>query len=234
MALLALLAGQIAAFTAPPDRVQGQVQRIMYVHVPSAWAMYLTVIVVGVSSLLYLITRQWRWDLIAHAAGELAVVLCGLALVTGGIWGKPTWGTWWTWDARLTSTALMFIIFAGYLLLRSFVEDPGRRARLAAVVGIIGLADVPIIHLSVYWWRTLHQAPSVLRPPVVLRTQGPAIEDPRMLAALLINVAAFTLLYFFFLIHRVRLGQLQGELEAPKPEMAPLAAGAVHVEGGAG
>jgi heme exporter protein C len=194
-----LIAGLLAAFgLAPRDAVQGQVQRIMYVHVPAILAAYAAIALVLVGSIGYLATRRAAWDHAARAAGELAVCFIGLTLATGSIWGKPTWGTWWTWDARLTSTAVLFVIYLGYLLLRSVVEDPERAATYAAVLGIVGALDVPIIHFSVEWWRTLHQPATVLKP------QAPSI-DPGMLIALLLNVAAFLATFAYLANRRYRL-----------------------------
>src|SRR5262245_43886682 len=189
---------------APRDAVQGQVQRIMYVHVPSILAGYVAIGLVLVGSVAYLWTRQPAWDRMAAAAGELAVCFIGLTLATGSIWGKPTWGTWWTWDARLTSTALLFVIYLGYLLLRSVVEDPERAATYAAVLGVVGALDVPIIHFSVEWWRTLHQPATVLKP------QAPSM-DPAMLRALLVNIVAFLATFAYLAIRRYRLLTLRAE-----------------------
>jgi heme exporter protein C len=189
---------------APADAVQGNVQRIMYVHVPAILTGYAAIGLVLVASLAYLWTRRPSWDRAAAAGGELAVCFIGLTLATGSIWGKPTWGTWWTWDARLTSTALLFVIYLGYLLLRSVVDDPERAATYAAVLGIVGALDVPIIHFSVEWWRTLHQPATVLKP------QAPSM-DPTMLWALLTNIAAFLLTFAYLATRRFRLLTLQAE-----------------------
>jgi heme exporter protein C len=189
---------------APGDAVQGNVQRIMYVHVPAILAGYAAIGLVLVASVAYLATRGPAWDRAAAAGGELAVCFIGLTLATGSIWGKPTWGTWWTWDARLTSTALLFVIYLGYLLLRSVVDDPERAATYAAVLGIVGALDVPIIHFSVEWWRTLHQPATVLKP------QAPSM-DPTMLWALLTNVAAFLATFAYLAMRRYRLLTLRDE-----------------------
>jgi heme exporter protein C len=189
---------------APADAVQGNVQRIMYVHVPAILTGYAAIGLVLVASLAYLWTRRPAWDRAAAAGGELAVCFIGLTLATGSIWGKPTWGTWWTWDARLTSTALLFVIYLGYLLLRSVVDDPERAATYAAVLGIVGALDVPIIHFSVEWWRTLHQPATVLKP------QAPSM-DPTMLWALLANIGAFLLTFAYLATRRFRLLTLQAE-----------------------
>ncbi|MFQ5848650.1 MAG: heme ABC transporter permease CcmC [Candidatus Methylomirabilales bacterium] len=190
---------------APPDAYQGQVQRIMYVHVPSAWVAYLAFLVVFISSILYLWRGNPAFDQVAHASAEVGVVFTGLAILAGSIWGKPTWGVWWTWDARLTTTAILLLIYIGYLMLRSFVEDQSRGARYAAVLGIVGFLDIPIIHKSVEWWRTLHQPPSVMRP------EGSAVAPP-MLFTLLVSVAAFTLLYLYLLSQRLHLEHLDAEI----------------------
>jgi heme exporter protein C len=206
LALLAVLIGLYLAFAyAPTDGLQGDVQRIMYIHVPTAWVAFLAFFVVFVSSLVYLWKRLAEADRLAYASAEIGVLLTALTLIDGSIWGKPTWGTWWTWDARLTTTAILFVIYVGYLMLRSFVEEPERRARLAALVGIVGFIDVPIIYMSVLWFRTLHQPPSIQR--------GGASMPDAMLFTLLFNFGAYTLVYLFFLVKRVRLASLEALAE---------------------
>ena len=205
LALASLAAGLVMAFlVAPRELTQGNVQRIMYVHVPAAWVAYLAFVVVLVASIAYLATRRPGADHLAHASAEAGVVFTGLAIVAGSIWGKPTWGTWWTWDARLTTTAILFVIYLGYLLLRGMIDDPERGARYAAVVGIVGALDIPLVHFSVLWWRTLHQPPSVGRPEA-------SAMDPIMLVTLLVNVAAFTLLYAYFVGKGVRILRRRAE-----------------------
>ncbi len=205
VAVLLLLAGLVAGLgLAPRDAVQGNVQRIMYVHVPAILTAYTAIGAVLVASIAYLWRGRAAWDRVAAATAELGVCFIALTLVTGSIWGKPTWGTWWTWDARLTSTALLFVIYLGYLLLRSVVEDRERAATYAAVLGILGALDVPIIHFSVQWWRTLHQPATVLRP------QAPAM-DGTMLAALAVNVVAFLCTFAYLAIRRYRLLTLEAE-----------------------
>lgn len=206
LALVLLAIGLwLALGVAPPDAVQGNVQRIMYVHVPAILTAYVAIGLVLVASVAYLWTRRAAWDRVAAASGELAVCFVGLTLATGSIWGKPTWGTWWTWDARLTSSAILFVIYLGYLLLRSVVDDPERAATYAAVLGIVGALDVPIIHFSVEWWRTLHQPATVLKP------QAPSM-DPIMLRALLLNVVAFLATFAYLAARRYRLLTLKAEL----------------------
>jgi heme exporter protein C len=206
MALLAVLVGlYLAFFYAPADALQGDVQRIMYVHVPTAWIAFFAFFVVFVASVVYLWKRWPEADRMAYASAEIGVLFTALTLIDGSIWGKPTWGTWWTWDARLTTTAILLVIYVGYLMLRSFVEEPERRARLAALVGIIGFIDVPIIYMSVLWFRTLHQPPSI---------QAGGVTMPEsMLFTLLFNFSAYTLVYFFFLVKRVRLESLHAIID---------------------
>jgi len=214
LAVIGLVTGLYSAFVyAPPDAVQGEVQRIMYLHVPLILVSYLAFFVVFVTSILYLARRRERHDAIAHSSAEIGVLFTALAIAAGSIWGRPTWGTWWTWDARLTTTTILLLIFIGYLMLRALVDDPSRGATFSAVLGIIGFLDVPIIHMSVVWWRTLHQPASVLRP-------GPSTVAPDMQVALYTNLAAFVLLYAYFLVKRVRLEKARWELNRLRMEGA--------------
>lgn len=214
LAVIGLVTGLYSAFVyAPPDAVQGEVQRIMYLHVPLILVSYLAFFVVFVTSILYLARRCERHDAIAHSSAEIGVLFTALAIAAGSIWGRPTWGTWWTWDARLTTTTILLLIFIGYLMLRALVDDPSRGATFSAVLGIIGFLDVPIIHMSVVWWRTLHQPASVLRP-------GPSTVAPDMQVALYANLAAFVLLYGYFLVKRVRLEEARWELSRLRMEGA--------------
>ncbi len=187
---------------APPDAVQGQVQRIMYLHVPSILTAYLAFFAVFVFSILYLWKRDLRFDAVAFSSAEIGVVFTGITLATGSIWGKSTWGVWWTWDARLTLTAILFTIYVGYLMLRSFAEDPQAGARYAAVLAVLGFLDIPLNHFAVYWWRTLHQPSSIIRPG------GPSVA-PAMLVPLAVNLAGLLLLYGYFLLERVRLERIR-------------------------
>jgi heme exporter protein C len=197
-------------FRAPPDAFQGEVQRIMYLHIPSILTAYLSFFLVFVGSCLYLWKREKRDDILAYAAAEIGVLFTALTIIEGSIWGKPTWGVWWTWDARLTLTAILLLIFAGYLMLRSLTDDETRAASSAAVLGIIGFLDIPLIHMSVYWWRTLHQPPSILRPD---KAPWENIH-PAMLTALALNFVGFVLLYFYLLSLRFRLGEMRQEIKA--------------------
>src|SRR5439155_21756075 len=145
----------------PPDADEGDVFRLIYLHVPSAWLAYAAFAVVFAASIAYLRTSRTRWDRLAAASAEVGVLFTALTLVIGSIWAKPVWGTWWTWDPRLTTTAILLLIYLGYLAVRRLPDSPARRGRWAAVVGVVGFVDVPIVHLSVTWWRSLHQAPAV-------------------------------------------------------------------------
>ncbi|MGH7313685.1 MAG: heme ABC transporter permease CcmC [Candidatus Rokuibacteriota bacterium] len=206
LATLGLAAGLVLAFgVAPREELQGNVQRIMYLHVPSVLVAYLAFAVVLVASVAYLARRAEAADRLAQASAEAGVLFTGITIASGAIWGKPTWGTWWTWDARLTSVAILFVMYLGYLLLRAMIEDRERAARYSAVLGIVAALNIPLVHFSVYWWRTLHQPPSILKP-------GPSTMPPIFLVVLLVNLAAFTLLYAWFVFKRVRL--LRREQEA--------------------
>jgi heme exporter protein C len=212
-----VVSATLSLVVAPPDAVQGEVQRLMYVHVPAAWLAYLSFFVVFVASVAYLKTRRIRWDRIAAASAEIGVLFTALAIALGALWGKPIWGTWWTWDPRLTTTAMLLLIYLAYLAVRRVVDNPSRRARWAAVIGIVGFVDVPIVHLSVVWWRSLHQQATLLR------VGGPEIHGS-MLAALLVGVAAFTLVYAYLMTLRLRVGRLEERAvrEALSPQVGAL------------
>jgi len=205
--LAGLVAGLVMGLgIAPRETTQGNVQRIMYLHVPSVGVAYLAFAVVLVASIVYLVRRAEAADRLAHASAEVGVLFTGLTIATGSIWGKPTWGTWWTWDARLTTVSILFIMYLGYLLLRGMIDDRERGARFAAVLGIVAAFNIPLVHFSVLWWRTLHQPPSLMKP-------GPSMPGI-IAAALLVNFAAFTLLYVYFVIRRVRVLRLEAEAAA--------------------
>ena len=216
----------LSLVVAPPDAEQGDVQRLMYVHVPAAWLAYLAFTVVFVASIAYLRTKRTRWDRLAAASAEVGVLFTALTIVLGSLWGKPIWGTWWTWDPRLTTTAVLLLIYVGYLAVRRLPESPARRARWSAVIGIAGFVNVPIVHLSVVWWRSLHQDPTILR-------LGAPTLDATMLVALLAGVAAFTVAYTYLVALRLRVGRLEealvGEALSLRPQ-EPLARAAVFSE----
>lgn len=212
----------MALFVTPPDAEQGQVFRLIYVHVPSAWLAYLSFTVVLVASVAYLRTRASRWDRLAGASAEVGVVFTALTLALGSIWAKPVWGTWWTWDPRLTTTAVLLLIYLGYLAVRRLSDDPRRRATWSAVVGVVGFVDVPIVHLSVVWWRSLHQAPAVAKV-------APRMA-PIMAWTLVLSVVSFTILFAYLVTLRLRVGRLEERAvaEALSPRIgAPAAAAAV-------
>ncbi|HET7599200.1 MAG TPA: cytochrome c biogenesis protein CcsA [Gemmatimonadales bacterium] len=196
IALLGVAATYVVAigFT-PVEAHQGLAQKIFYVHVPAAWGALMAFSLVGIVSALYLWLADPRLDLFAAASAEVGVAFSAVMLTTGPIWAKPIWGTWWTWDARLTLTLFLFFLFVGYLALRAALHDPQERARFSAVVGIMGLLLVPFIHLSVYLFRTLHPQPVVLKP------SAPSLPW-EMLRTLLFSTAAFTLLYVGFVTVR--------------------------------
>ena len=201
---LAALVG-FGLWGAPPDEVQGDAQRVMYLHVPAAWLAYLAFFITAVASALFLWrrTRSPVWDRVAGASAELGVMFTALALVLGAIWGKPVWGIWWAWDARLVSTALLFFLFLGYLALRRIPGDPVGAAKRNAIAALIAFVDVPIVHFSVEWWRTLHQQATVFSPKLSPQIHGV------MALTLWIGTIAFTLLFVYLLDRRYRLAVLE-------------------------
>lgn len=208
LAALGLAAGlTVALLIIPPDAIQGEVQRIMYLHVPMAWNSYMAFAVVCFCSVAYLVRRDPAWDRRAASSAEIGVLFTSLTIAAGSIWGRPTWGTWWTWDARLTTTAILLFIYVGYLVVRQVVDEPARRARLAAVIGILGFLDIPLIRLSVKWWRTLHQQPTVFRV-------GGMTIDKFMLMTLLLNLCAYGCLYIYMMFKRTELEAVREALDA--------------------
>ena len=202
------LTAWLALVVSPPDVNQKDAVRLLYLHVPTAWlAMYVSFAVTTLASLFYLWprTRSRFWDLAAGASAEVGVLFIGLTLAIGSIWGRSTWGVWWTWDARLTSTAVLFVLYLGYLAVRRVPADPEVRSKRAAIVAVAAFVDVPIVHQSVEWWRTLHQPASLLDRQ---RLFDPQIKGT-MALALFVGVLAFTLLYAWLLIHRFRLARLE-------------------------
>lgn len=198
-----LIGAQLLGFlTSAPDRDMGHLQKIMYVHVPAAWIMSLTFAVVLFYSFRFLWKGNEFDDLMAASAAEVGAAFNGLTLVLGMIWGKPTWGVWWTWDARLTSTLVLFLIFIGYLALRAFVDDPQRRGQWSAAVGILGAINVPIVYMSVRWWRTLHQVQS-----------SPSTVDPMYVLSLRANAFAFLFIMIYFIRRRYEAACLERAAE---------------------
>jgi heme exporter protein C len=205
---LAVLA-VFALWIAPEDAVQEEAQRIMYLHVPTAWLAYLAFGITAIASALFLWprTRSLVWDRLAGASAELGVLFTGLALAMGSLWGKPVWGVWWAWDARLVTTAVLFFLYLGYLALRRIPGEPIGNGKRNAIAALIAFVDVPIVHFSVEWWRTLHQKATVFNPQLSAEIHG------TMALTLWIGVIAFTILYVYLLDRRYRLASLEDEVE---------------------
>lgn len=192
---------------APPEKMMGDVYRIIYVHVPNAWVGLLACSINFVASVLYLVRDSWKADAMAEASGEVGVLFATLLIMTGSIWGRPTWGVWWTWDPRLTTAAILLVAYAGYLALRRFIDEPERRATWSAVAAILIAANIYVVWKAVDWWNTLHQMRS-----------SPSDMSPEMAWSLHANAWAFLLLYLTFLRFRYRLGRKRQQLElAPPP-----------------
>jgi heme exporter protein C len=198
----------------PTEADQGIVQRIFYFHVPCAWVAFAAFAQVAISGVFYLWLGQQVWDDLGYAAAESGMVFCTLVLITGSIWAKPIWGAWWTWDSRLTTTLILWLLYGGYLMLRAMADDTPQVARFSAVVGIAAALDVPIIIVSVRLWRTIH--PAVL----VTRQGGHGLEDPRMVATLLVSMAAFTALFVWLLCLRFATLRTQTRLNKVARELA--------------
>ncbi|MGK5093201.1 cytochrome c biogenesis protein CcsA [Deltaproteobacteria bacterium TL4] len=194
----------------PVESEMGFIQKIMYLHLPSVLVTYLAFFVSFTCSIAYLWKRDLLFDQIARSSVEIGLIFCALVLITGAIWGKPTWGTYWVWDARLTTTLLLFLIFAGYILLRMFSTDHEKEARFSAVLAIIGFLDIPIIHQSVKWWRTLHQPTTMFK---VEAGQAKPSMPPELLYPLLTSLAVFFLFYVFLLVFRLQVEQKHHELQ---------------------
>ena len=193
----------------PVETSQGFAQKIMYLHVPTVIIAYLAFFIVFAFSIAYLWKRDLMFDRIAKASAEVGLLFCALVLITGAVWGRPIWGTYWVWDARLTTTLLLFLIFMGYFLLRMSTGDRDKESRLAAVIGIIGFLDIPIIHKSVEWWRTLHQPTTLFKAKEGIAK--PSIPD-ELLYPLLATMLVMLLFYLFLLQLRYRVEASQDEL----------------------
>ncbi len=187
----------LALVVAPPDYQQGDAVRIMYVHVPAAWMATFTYAIVAIASAIALVWRHPLAEVGARAAAPIGAAFTAVALLTGSIWGKPMWGTWWVWDARLTSVLILFFVYLGYIALHDAFEDPARGARAASILALVGAINLPVIKFSVDWWNTLHQ------PASILRLGGPTIH-PSMLWPLLFMVLAFKLYFVTLLLLRMR------------------------------
>lgn len=187
----------------PTEEHTGIIQRIFYFHVPVAWVAFLAFFITFIFSILYLWKRETKWDAIAHASAEIGVLFTSLVLITGPIWAKPVWGIWWTWDARLTTSLVLWLIYIAYLLVRSFATESARGARYGAVVGIVGFIDVPVVFIAVSLWRTQH--------PTTIIFEG-GLTTP-MLMTLVVCVVAFTVLYVLLTIQSANLKAMQVKIE---------------------
>jgi heme exporter protein C len=199
-------------FYAPIESKMGVVQKIFYFHVPLAWNAFLGFAIVFWCSFRYLATRDPKWDARALSAAEVGVLFTTLVLITGPIWAKPVWGIWWTWDARLTLTFVLWLIYAGYLMLRRYVDSPERRAALSAIVGIVGFIDVPLVYFAIRWWRTQHPQ------PVVMGGEDSGL-DPKMATTLWVSTAAYLLLFAALYRRRLSLEYTRADVDALRDEM---------------
>ncbi len=208
IAVLAAIFGDTLVFSfasyVPTESSMGIIQRIFYFHVPAAITPFLAFFVTFVASIGYLATRRLAWDHVALSSVEIGVTFCTIVIVTGPLWARPVWGSWWPWDPRLTTTLILWLLYIAYLLLRSYSENREQQARFCAVLGIVAFLDVPIVYFSVKWWRGVH--------PIVFGSGGGGIA-PRMMHTFLAALVTFFLLYAFMLFHRVRLARMEDDFE---------------------
>ena len=189
---------------APTEKTMGAVQRIFYFHLPLAWNSFLAFLIVFIGSVIYLVKRSMKWDIVAGAAAEIGVLFSTLVLITGSIWARRAWNAWWVWEPRLTTMLVMWLIYLGYLMARGAIEGDERRARVSAVMGIVGFLNVPIVFMSIHWWRTMH--------PVLINKERMGLAVP-MLVTLVVCLFAFTMLFYYLLQKRVRLGTIEYSLK---------------------
>ena len=213
-----LVAGLVLGFRAPPDYQQGDTVRIMFIHVPSAWMAMFCYSALAASSAAALVWRHPLAEIAAQQTAPLGAGFTAICLITGSLWGAPMWGTWWVWDARLTSVLVLFFLYLGYIALVHAFDDPSRGIRAASVLALVGWINVPIIKFSVDWWNTLHQ------PASVMRLGGPSI-DPSILTPLLVMAVAFTLLFVVLLMVRMRAALLERKIRALRQLEAERAGG---------
>ena len=205
--ILMVVSLYMAFFYAPREQTMGDVQRIFYFHVPAAWTSFLAFFFVFIYSMVYLAKRDKRWDTFAAAAAEVGILFSTVNIITGPIWAKPVWGVWWTWDARLTLTLVLWLTYVAYLMLRHYVNDPERRAAYSAAIGIVGFIDVPLVYFSIRWWRTQHPQ------PVIAGGEDSGL-DPRMWYTVFVCFATFLCLFAYLWRKRVRLEHMrEDELE---------------------
>ena len=197
-------AGYAAIYIAPEERTMHEIQRIFYVHVPSAWTAFTAFFIVLISNITYLVRRDMKWDWLGVAATEVGVAFCTVMLVTGPIWAKPVWGIWWTWDERLTSTFVLWLMYIAYLILRTLLPDSEKRARICAVFGIFAFLDVPLVYFSIWLWRTQHPQPVI---------GGGGSLDPTMFRVLLTCWGALLCVMSLLIRQRYRLEEMRHEVE---------------------
>lgn len=208
--ILLVIATGMVFFYAPMEAVMGQVQRVFYFHVSAGWVGMLGFLVAAIAGVIYLRSGDRRWDIVGLSAVEIGMVFAFINIVTGSIWARPIWNTWWTWDPRLTTATIMELIYAAYLMLRQGIEDPDRRARFGAVYAIVGFLSVPLTFFSARLFRTIH--------PVVIGTNQPGAQGafdmtPKMLQTFLFSLLTFSFIFADLLWHRVRLGRLAEKVE---------------------
>ncbi len=207
LSLVLMMAALYLVFVyVPTEKTMGIVQRIFYLMVPMGWLALLSFFVVFIGSILYLTKRESKWDILAHSSAEVGIIFTTLALITGAIWAKPVWGVWWTWEPRLTATLILWLIYLAYFMVRSFATEESRGARFAAVVGIIGFIDIPIVALATTLWRGMHPGPVIFQGGLA----------PSMLLTLVVSLGAFTSLYSLLLIQRVSIKNSEIEVKKLK------------------
>ncbi|GAB6171481.1 cytochrome c biogenesis protein CcsA [Paradesulfitobacterium aromaticivorans] len=195
----------LALVYAPTEKTMGDIQRIFYFHVASAWLGMFAFLVVFVASILYLITKEFKWDIFANTSAEIGVVFTTIVLITGPLWARPIWQTWWSWDPRLTTTLIMWFLYLAYGRIRKAIPDEEKRARYAAIYGILAFIDVPIVFFAIRWWRTMH-------PGALISSSGIGLA-PDMKPAFFLSLISFTLLYFYLMSKSYRIERLSIELK---------------------
>ncbi len=215
--ILLLVATGMVFLYAPIEAVMGPVQKVFYFHVATAWVGMISFGVAAIAGIIYLRTKNMLWDIVAVSSVELGMMFMFIAIVTGSIWARPSWNTWWTWDPRLTTVTVMELIYAAYLMLRQGIEDVERRARFGSVYAIVGFLSVPLTFFSIRIFRTIH--------PVVIGSNDPAAEGgfdmtPRMLQTFMFSLITFTIFFFNLLWHRIRLGRLAERVEHLKLKLS--------------
>ena len=205
--VLILLSITAVFFYAPTEKTMGIVQKIFYFHVASAWVGFLAFTVVFVMSVLFLWKKNISYDIWASSSAEIGVLFTTLVLLTGPLWAKPVWNTYWTWDPRLTTTLILWLIYVGYLLLRNMIDSPEKAARISAVFGIIGFVDVPVVYMSIHWWKTLHP-----NHVMIMGGENSGLH-PKIFQTLMLSIIAFTFLYLTLLVVRAQLEKMKQEID---------------------